>query len=81
MNQDEINDREHANPANWSWPLGFYHSDADSRVWVPKQQAWMGFTLNMAKPAGRIIAALFLVGLLSLAVMILALAAMALQPR
>ena len=48
MNQDEINDREHANPANWSSPFAFYHSSRDSRLWVPKQEAWMGRTLNMA---------------------------------
>lgn len=54
-NQSEINDREHANPANWSSPLAFYHSSQDSRLWVPKQQAWMGWTLNMAKPLARVI--------------------------
>ena len=59
MNQDEINKSEHENPANWSSPFAFYHSSQDSRLWVPKQQAWMGWTLNMAHPIARAIALVF----------------------
>jgi uncharacterized membrane protein len=63
MNQDEINDREHANPANWSSPFAFYHSSRDSRLWVPKQEAWMGRTLNMAHPIARVVVLVFVLAM------------------
>jgi uncharacterized membrane protein len=54
MDQKEINRAEWENPDNWSGPGrdGFYFSKKDSRTWVPKSIPWMGWTLNLAKPAG-----------------------------
>ena len=46
--QDEINDREWADPKNWNGWFGAYSSKADDRIWVPKQNARMGQTLNFA---------------------------------
>jgi uncharacterized membrane protein len=63
MNQDEINEREHGDPANWSSPFEFYHSSLDSRLWVPKQQAWMGWTLNLAHPIARVLVLVFVLAL------------------
>jgi uncharacterized membrane protein len=51
MTQDEINRAEWENPANWSGGLlGVYFSKRDSRVWVPKRNPAMGWTLNFANP-------------------------------
>jgi uncharacterized membrane protein len=63
VDQDEINEREHSNPANWSSPFAFYHSDLDSRLIVPKQQAWMGRTLNMAHPIARVMVLVFVLAM------------------
>ena len=46
MDQNEVNDREWGDPENWR--LGIYRSSLDSRLWVPKQRKWMGWTLNFA---------------------------------
>ncbi len=53
MTQQEINDAEWRNPDNWSDKvIGVYFSKRDSRIWVAKQQPWLGWTLNLAHPAG-----------------------------
>lgn len=53
MNQKEINHAEWKNPDNWSDSvIGFYFSKKDTRTWVPKKIPWMGWTLNLAHPAG-----------------------------
>ncbi len=38
-------------------------SKRDSRTWVPKSVPWMGWTLNLGKPAGAYWLLAFLVGL------------------
>ena len=60
MNQDELNERERNNPGNWGKLLGFYHSRADSRIWVRKPKPWMGWTLNMANPYARVLVLFFI---------------------
>ena len=61
MTQDEINQAEWADPDNWSDRIvGLYFSKRNTRTWVPKRIPWMGFTLNLAKPAG----AWWLIGIL-----------------
>ena len=56
MNQDEVNQGEWANPANWHGGiLGIYSSPLDSRTVVPKRIPVMGWTLNMARPASRLL--------------------------
>ena len=53
MTQDEINRAEWQNPHNWSDPIiGLYFSKRDTRTWVPKRNPKMGWTLNLAHPAG-----------------------------
>lgn len=47
MDQTEINEAEWQNPDNWSW--GCYRSPRDTRVIVPKQIKWMGWTFNFAQ--------------------------------
>lgn len=63
MTQQEINEAEWKNRDNWSGPgfVAFYFSKKDTRTWVPKSIPWMGWTLNLGKPAG----ARWLVGLLA----------------
>jgi len=64
MNQKEINESEWKNPDNWSGSVfGFYFSKKDTRTWVPKSIPWMGWTLNLGKPAGARWMIGFLIGL------------------
>ncbi|MBC8259313.1 MAG: hypothetical protein H8E38_09875 [SAR324 cluster bacterium] len=63
--QKLINKNEWENPANWTsgkWG-GIYFSHEDSRTWVPKRIVKMGWTLNLAKPAGLFWLIGFLVGI------------------
>lgn len=40
-----------ASKASWnSW--GLYTNEADPRIFVPKQNPWMGWTVNMGHPWG-----------------------------
>lgn len=46
------NSAEWANPANWHGGIfRIYQSEKDSRVWVPKRNPAMGWTLNFAHRA------------------------------
>lgn len=55
MAPDETNQKEWDNPQNWSdrW-IGLYFSKRDSRLWVPKRNPRLGWTLNLAHPAGAV---------------------------
>ena len=49
---DEGDQADWANPDHWGdGPMGLYFSKRDRRLWVPKRQAGMGWTLNFAHPA------------------------------
>ncbi len=37
------------NPENYKWGI-FYYNPTDSRIFVPKRNKWMGWTLNFANP-------------------------------
>jgi uncharacterized membrane protein len=51
--QAEIDEAEWQNSANWHGGiLGVYYSRRDSRSLVPKRSAWMGMTINFARPLG-----------------------------
>jgi len=78
--QREINEAQWRDTDNWSDPLvGFYFSKRDTRVWVPKRRPWMGYTLNLAHPAGaRWMLGLFLGSILL--VTLLMILALALRP-
>lgn len=52
---------EWRNPANWHW--GVYRAPGDPHVWVRKQRAEFGWTLNLAHRASWVIVVLFVVGL------------------
>lgn len=73
MDQKEINAAEWKNPDNWSGPgwVSFYFSKKDTRTWVPKSIPWMGWTLNLGKPAGAYWLLGFIIGLPILILMIL----------
>ncbi len=53
MNQRQYQ-TEWQDPQNWAGPkfLSVYFSKKDTRVWVPKQMRWTGWTLNLARTAG-----------------------------
>jgi uncharacterized membrane protein len=52
MHQDEVNDREWRDQANWTGAvLRRYASARDTRLWVPKSNPALGWTLNFAHPA------------------------------
>jgi uncharacterized membrane protein len=65
MSDPEENDRQWSNPDNWSGPglVSFYFSKRDTRTWVPKKIPWMGWTLNLGKPAGAAWLLGFIIGL------------------
>jgi len=50
-----INETEWKRADNWhgGW-LGLYSSARDSRVWVRKRNPAHGWTVNLARPAGRV---------------------------
>ena len=51
MSQNDINEREWLDPANWTGPiLRRYASARDTRLWVPKSNPALGWTLNFAHP-------------------------------
>ena len=45
--QDSVNEQEWARPENWS-RFGIYRSARDMRLWVPKRNPRLGWTLNFA---------------------------------
>ena len=51
----EINNAEWERADNWhgGW-LGLYSSARDTRIWVRKRNPEFGWTLNLARPAGRV---------------------------
>ena len=61
MNQKEINQAEWSNRENWSF--GFNFSKKDTRIWVPKQVPWMGWTLNIGTRGGAVWLLGFIIGL------------------
>lgn len=54
MTQQDINQQELDNPENWSGKVlpGLYFSKRDTRVIVPKGLPSLGWTVNLAHPAG-----------------------------
>lgn len=64
MKQSEM-DEMRMDPGNYKWGI-FYFNPGDSRVILPKRNAWMGWTLNFAHP----FSFLFLLGLILVAVLI-----------
>ena len=56
QSQEQINDSEWSNTANWRAGI-FYHSEKDSRPWVPKRSMFgrrrFGGTPNFAKKSAR----------------------------
>ncbi len=57
MDRSERNARAWQNPDNWIGPrwLGLYRSADDDRLWVPKVPRALGWTVNLARPAGALI--------------------------
>jgi uncharacterized membrane protein len=77
-NQDSVNEQEWANAENWNSAIGLYFSKRDTRVWVPKRERELGWTLNLARGAG---AAWFISLLLAPAVIALVLVAVSVHCR
>ena len=50
-NQEVINQLEWERAENWTGWLGTYRSAKDTRIWVPKRTAALGWTLNFAHRA------------------------------
>ena len=51
--RDAMNEAEWARPENWHGGLlGIYASARDTRLIVPKRRRWMGWTINVGRPAG-----------------------------
>lgn len=54
MERNARNHRAWERRANWIGPpwLGFYRAADDDRLWVPKRPKALGWTVNLARPAG-----------------------------
>lgn len=63
MDRSERNARAWRNPGNWIGPrwLGLYRAADDDRLWVPKVPRSLGWTVNLARPAGLIILLAFVI--------------------
>lgn len=54
--QDTINEKEWANPDNWSdFEIGLYFSKRDTRIRVPKRERELGWTYNLAHTKGALL--------------------------
>lgn len=51
----ELEDDSHLAEQENTWKWGCYYNPSDSRIFVPKRIAGMGWTLNLAHPAGKAI--------------------------
>ena len=69
MDRSERNARAWQNPDNWNGPrwLGLYRAADDDRLWVPKVPRALGWTVNLARPAGVIILMALVIAILLLA--------------
>jgi len=69
MDRSERNARAWRNPDNWIGPrwLGLYRSTDDDRLWVPKVPRALGWTVNLARPAGAVVLMALVIAVLSLA--------------
>ena len=45
----EILDNWHSNPNNWKWGC-IYYNKVDKRIFPPKRNKYMGWTVNFANP-------------------------------
>ncbi|HTR80779.1 MAG TPA: DUF5808 domain-containing protein [Bacteroidota bacterium] len=62
---EKVKDKLEGNPNHWKWGI-FYFNPEDPRVIIPKRIPWMGWTLNMARPASLIfVAAIILIMVMS----------------
>ena len=43
----ETLEKWHKDPGNWKWGI-FYYNPEDERLFPPKKQEWMGWTVNFA---------------------------------
>ncbi len=48
FNQQNL-DRMRNDPANYKWGI-FYFNPKDTRIFLPKRNIWLGYTLNFANP-------------------------------
>lgn len=69
MDRSERNARAWRNPDNWIGPrwLGLYRAADDDRLWVPKVPRSLGWTVNLARPAGLIIPVALVIAVLAVA--------------
>ena len=49
--QELLNQQEWEDPQNWTGWLGSYRAPRDTRLWVPKKNPALGWTLNFAHRA------------------------------
>ncbi len=52
--KDKFNNHDLKNPDNYKWGI-FYFNRNDNRVFVPKQQWGLGYTLNFGNPFAQLI--------------------------
>ena len=64
LEQSEL-DEMRMDPGNYRWGI-FYFNPRDSRAILPKRNAWMGWTLNFARPLSYMI----LLGIILVAVLL-----------
>ena len=55
---------DHKESKYWKWGL-FYYNKQDKRIFPPKRQEWMGWTVNFANPKSILAFLIFFVLILS----------------
>jgi|688.fasta_scaffold31657_3 uncharacterized membrane protein len=61
-NKQEQFEKWSKDPANWKLGMFYYNKD-DKRILPPKQNKWMGWTINFANPVSIFLFALFLLAI------------------
>jgi uncharacterized membrane protein len=49
----------------WKWGV-FYYNSEDKRIFPPKRNPWMGWTINFANPISIFMAVLLIVGIIGI---------------
>ncbi|MEO6901711.1 MAG: DUF5808 domain-containing protein [Bacteroidia bacterium] len=65
MNEDPINYNDLDDESNWKWGI-FYYNKKDKRIFPPKRNKFLGWTVNFANPLSILILIIIIASMLLL---------------